>query len=139
MCDFVAIGAQTDLAQLRAVLCTADWDFDSDVPPRPWAREHFPSTDAVVCVTLDGCSCQLLRGLGSRGQPGNEAHLAGPGYLFRRALAATAMRFGSIRLLTYSSSGQSPADVQPHRRVTRLSQFLRCGLEPDEKFLCIIA
>jgi hypothetical protein len=136
MCDLALLGAQTDALVLRNLLALPDWEFDTDVIPDARGLARFPRSDTVVCLTMGGCSCVLLRGLGIDGGAGSDAHLAGPGYMFRRALAAATLRFGSVRLLRYNLS--KPGDATS-RRVTTLAQLLRTGLRLDDQLLHIIA
>jgi hypothetical protein len=136
MCEIALVGAQSDVSQLRSVLSARYQhdDLDLDAPPDPIALRAFPEGDGVVAVTLGGCSCSLLEGLGHADDTTHEAHLAGPGYAFRRALASAALRFGSIRLLIYRTGKPQPA---PQTRSTTLGQLLRAGLLPQDALLMI--
>lgn len=133
------VGAQTDTAQLRAVLSGPSCELDTEVSPQAWARACFAPADNVLCVTLEGCSCALLAGLGLAGSAKREAHFAGPGYLFRRAIAAATLRWGSITLLTYDTRRGPRLVENIKRRTTTLGQLLRCGLERDDEVICIVA
>jgi hypothetical protein len=136
MCHFALIGAQTDSSTLRSMMAGRDCELDTDVPPDPWAAGCFPSTDSVLCVTSEGCSCALLRGVGFSHDSRRTVHFAGTGYVFRRAVAAAALRFGGIRLLAHSRS-DSAAREPLRQRSTTLGQFLRSGLAPDDGLVCI--
>jgi len=138
MCKFALVGAQTGAAELRSILRANDCDLDTDVCPAPEAVAYFPATDTVICVTMRGCSCALLEGVGLTHDSNRSVHLAGPGYVFRRALAAAALRYGGIRLLAYNPSTAATARV-PRRRTTTLGQFLRSGLSPNDEVVCIVA
>lgn len=138
MCDIALVGARADPPQLCDVLGSAGAYFDTDLP-EPALLGRFPPRDAVLRVTLNGCSCALLEGLGRSGRRNAEAHVAGPGYAFRRALAAAALRFGEVLLLTYSTSSARVLNEDLPRRATTLSAFLRFGLQPDDALVCIRA
>lgn len=135
MCEIALIGARTEVSSLRSVLSSRYLDdLNTDLVPEPAALRAFPSGDGVVAVTLGRCSCELLRGLGVADVEGCEAHLDGPGYLFRRALASATVRFGSIRLLIYRPGNMTTALVP---RTTTLGQLLRTGLAHDDALLHI--
>ncbi len=136
MCRLAFIGAQTDLAGLRGVLSDPDVKLDVSATSDPVALRCFPDRDSVVRVTLGGCSCTLLRGLGASGTETRDAHFAGPGYFFRRALAAATLRFGSVRLLTCEVSATPSAET---RRVVPLVHFLRSGLAANDELVFIVA
>lgn len=138
MCNFALVGARTDAAALRRILSGKDWDLDTDVGPDPGALGCFPPADTVICVTTQGCSCALLQGLGLSHGARREMHVAGPGYVFRCALAAATLRFGGIRLLAHNPATAALDSRAPRRRTTTLGQFLRSGLEPDDGVLSII-
>ena len=139
MCHFALVGAQTGAAELRRILRANDCDLDADVCIAPEAVAYFPATDTVMCVTRQGCSCALLEGVGLTRDSKRSVHLAGPGYMFRRGLAAAALRYGSIRLLAYNAAMAATARVAPRRRTTTLGQFLRAGLLPNDEIVCIVA
>ncbi len=136
MCEIALIGAPGNVGELRRVLLARHEDDELEVheTPDPLAVRAFPEGDAVVALTLGGCSCPLLEGLGLAQGPGREAHLAGPGYAFRRALASAALRFGEIRLLIHRPRA---APLEPRVRTTTLNQLLRTGLLPDDAFVFI--
>jgi hypothetical protein len=136
MCRFALIGARSETRSLHELIGGLDAGLDTEVAPADWTWPCFPITDAVVCVTLQGCSCTLLEGVGSNGASKREAHFAGPGYSFRRMIAAAVGRFGSVRLLV----GRDEPEAEPlEMRTTTLASFLRFGLGPDDKLLCITA
>lgn len=139
MCNFALVGATAESAKLREILESADAALDTHVLPDAEMLRRFPVRDAVVCVTLNGCSCALLEGLGQAGRLNVDAHVAGPGYGFRRALAAAALRFGGVRLVTYSTSCTRVLADELPRRSTTLSAFLRFGLQSDDGLVCIRA
>jgi len=139
MCRFALVGAATNASELRGILGDGDGEWDTDVLPDPRAARWLPSTDSVLCVTSRGCSCPLLEGLGVGPLPPREVHLAGPSYLFRRALATATLRFGGIRVLAYDRATLVSADEPPRRRTTTLGQFLRSGLELGDSLLCVLA
>ncbi len=139
MCDIALVGVEGEPARLRAVLESAGAGLDTDVRPAPELLQTFSGSDAVVCVTLNGCSCALLQGLGRADRPKAEAHVAGPGYSFRRALAAATLRFGEVRLVIHKTgAARAQRDELPRRRTT-LSAFLRFGLQPDDGLVSIVA
>lgn len=139
MCNFAVVGAVAGRPELRQVLESASADFDTDVSPAAAVLGLFPAKDEVVCVTLDGCSCALLEGLGVSSRRGIDAHVAGPGYAFRRALAEAVLRFGEVHLLVYGKrpAPSSPAYAAP--RPTTLANLLRFGLRPSDSLVRIVA
>lgn len=139
MCKFALVGAATDASDLRRILSGRDWELDTDSVPTTLAVQCFPQTDAVLCVTTGGCSCSLLEGIGVAAGAKREMHFAGPGYVFRRALAAATLRFGGIRVLAYDRSTARPTAEAPSRRTTTLGQFLRSGLQVGDGVVCILA
>jgi hypothetical protein len=137
MCRFALVGAQTDATSLRSMMGGREGELDTHVRPDPSAAASFPGSDTVLCVTSQGCSCALLEGVGLSHGSKRSVHFAGTGYVFRRALAAAALRFGGIRLLAHERSSSSvPPRVRCHRSAT-LAQFLRSGLEPDDGIVFI--
>jgi hypothetical protein len=136
MCTFALVGAEVDAAELRRFLSGADGDLNTDLAPNATRVRSFPATDTVLCVTARGCSCALLEGV-SRAR-NREIHVAGPSYVFRRALAGATLRFGGIRLLAFDNSVVVPIEPLRRRTVT-LGQFLRSGLAANDELLCIIA
>jgi hypothetical protein len=135
MCRLVLIGTESEPRWLRQLVDDVDGELDTDVSPAAWTRACFPASDAVVCVTRRGCSCELLEGIGS-GRARREAHFAGPGYSLRRVIATAVAHRGSVRLLVH---GHEAAAQDASMRVTTLASFLRCGLEPDDRLLLITA
>lgn len=130
MCELALVGAETESFRLLAI-----WeDLDVEVEQRARLREAFSSADSVVRVTIGGCSCELLQGLGSSGARGYEPHVVGPAYAFRKGIAAASVAFGGVRLRI--AKGAAVADVVP--RVTSLGDFLRFGLNEDESFVAIV-
>jgi hypothetical protein len=136
MCTFALVGAQANAEEMRRLVTGPDGDFDTDVVPDLGRVGSFPATDTVLCVTTQGCSCALLKGVTRA--PNQDLHVAGPSYVFRRALAGAALRFGGIRLLVFDNSVLA-ASEPPKRRTITLGQFLRSGLAPDDGLVCIIA
>jgi hypothetical protein len=102
MCTFALVGAQADATEMRRLVTGPDGDFDTDVAPDPSRVRSFAAIDTVLCVTTQGCSCALLRGVTRA--PNQNLLVAGPSYVFRRALAGAALRFGGIRLLVFDNS-----------------------------------
>lgn len=113
-----------------------DGELDTDLAPDTGRVRSFPATDTVLCVTAKGCSCALLEGVTRA--PNREIHVAGPSYVFRRAVAGATLRFGGIRLLAFDNSAIALSQP-PKRRTITLSQFLRLGLAPDDELVCTIA
>lgn len=138
MCEIALVGARGDISLLRSVLLARrqDEELELSEPPDPRVLQSFPEGDGVVAITRGGCSCQLLEGLGVATAANREAHLAGPGYAFRRALASATLRFGSIRLLIHRPGSDRPL---PPVRTTTLSQLLRAGILPDDALLFVKA
>lgn len=139
MCLFALIGAACGRAELLQLLVRDAVDFDTDVAPAAGALDCFPPEDEVVCLTLGGCSCALLDGVGLTNRRLADAHAGGPGYAFRRALAEAVLRFGEVHLLAYSSAGASMIAADLGRRSTTLGNFLRFGLHPNDGLVCITA
>lgn len=133
-CEFAFLGARCDAPELESVVRGHHWGDDLDVAlvVDPAVLRAFEAGDRVIALTRGRCSCQLVRGLGDG--RGREAHVAGPGYTFRRAIASAALRFGSVRLLL-SGPERLPA-ARPYRETT-LSQLLRTGLLPDDALIVI--
>lgn len=134
MCIFALVGAQADPAELRRFLSGPDGELDTDVAPNTSRVRSFPATDTILCVTTQGCSCALLEGVTRT--PNREIHVAGPSYVFRRALAGATLRFGGIRLLALDNSAITASEPAKRRTLT-LGQFLRSGLAPDDELVCI--
>jgi|GEM_PF-3080347 len=138
MCNFILVGARADVTELQRLLRGPDGELDTHVAAPPQAAGGLPPSDTVVCVTTEGCSCVLFDGLGITRSTKREVHLAGPGYVFRRALAAATLRFGGIRLRAYNTSTTLPACAPARRRTTSLGLFLRHGLEADDGIVFIV-
>jgi hypothetical protein len=128
------VGANTDGYRLLRMLNGAHDELDVQLVADPRARSSFPETDSVARVTLNGCSCSLLKGLGSCERKASEAHVAGPGYAFRRGIAATVMAFGGARLLITRNSEQWSGPP----RAANLAQFLRFGVSPRDALIAIV-
>ncbi len=134
MCYYVLVGAETDPFQLRAAL-SADGLLDTDQPPDGVARRRFPETDAVVCVTLEGCSCALidspLAGKVSRQhKPERDAFFA--------ALTRATVRFGSIRLLILGGEGSAEL-ASGHREGTTTLRELLASRRPHAGLMRVVA
>ena len=127
------MGAEAHATRLLDFLNGPDNELDAKVVVDSELKAAFPISDTVVSVTVDGCSCSLLEGLGQGGRTPAEAHVAGPGYTFRRGLAAAAMAFGGVRLRVVG--GVACDEGAP--RVTKLGHFLRFGLMPTDRFVDI--
>jgi len=136
MCTFALVGAQADAGELRRFVSGPDEELNTDVAPDPGRACFFPATDTILCVTTQGCSCALLEGMTRA--PNREIHVAGPSYVFRRALAGATLRFGGIRLLAFDNSVIATREP-PKKRTITLGQFLRSGLAPDDGLVCITA
>lgn len=132
MCRLAFIGAEADPTSLLSILNGPGNEVEARVVSE--LNDSFPQTDTVVRVTIDGCSCALLKGLGLAGRAPREAHVAGPGYTFRRALAAATVAFGGVRLLVQANDPSSEGQV----RIARLGKFLRFGLMPDDRLIEIL-
>jgi hypothetical protein len=132
MCAVALVGAEAAAFPLLEMLTGRHNELDVAVVNETEQVPAGAPADTVVRVTLDGCSCSLLQGLGSL--PGNEAHVAGPGYVFRSVIAAAVLRFGGVRLRIVK--GGVPSEAAP--RVTRLQDFLRFGLLPTDTFIAIV-
>lgn len=120
MCYYLLVGAETDEFQLRDAL-SADGLLDTDLPPDGPAVRRFPEADAVVCVTLEGCSCALiespLAGKTSRQhKPERSAFFA--------ALTRATVRFGSLRLLVLGGEGSAELATSYREGTTTLSELL---------------
>jgi hypothetical protein len=137
MCQLVMLGAHTEPYRLRDVFSASTHDFDTDVAPDAWCLAHFSATDSVVCVTLNGCSCALLTEP-LDGNPGSSQQRTTPAYAFRRAPAEAALRFRSVRLLTWRDSRPAAQAAPITRRTTTLGQFLRSKQIETDVLLRII-
>jgi hypothetical protein len=120
MCYYVLVGAETDAFQLRDAL-SADGLLDTDVSAEAGAARRFPSRDAVVCVTLEGCSCALLETplvgkVGRQHKPERNA--------FFTALTRAMVRFGSIRLLVLGGEGGADVAVSHCESTTTMRELL---------------
>lgn len=120
MCYYVLVGAETNGFQLRAAL-SADGLLDTDQPPDGVGVRSFPETDAVVCVTLEGCSCALiespLAGKVSRQHKPERA-------AFFAALTRATVQFGSIRLLVLGGEGSAELLTSRREGTTTLRELL---------------
>jgi hypothetical protein len=134
MCELALIGAQAKGLRLLGMISGLHHELEVQLVEDAWARRYFPETDSVARVTWNGCSCSLLKGLGSSGQARSEAHVAGPGYAFRRGIAATVMAFGGARLLI--AKNQEVGVERPRR--ANLAQFLRFGVSAHDAFIAIV-
>jgi hypothetical protein len=134
MCYYVLVGAETDAFQLRDAL-SADGLLDTDLPPDAQAARRFPAGDAVVCVTLEGCSCALLETplvgkVGRQRKPERNA--------FFIALTRAMARFGSIRLQVLG--GESSAEpVASHCQSPTTLRALLAARRPQVGPLRIVA
>ena len=133
MCELALVGAEGDAVQLLGMLGGSHNELDASLASDA-ESSTFPSTDTVVRVTLGGCSCALLKGLGSAGRSSDDAHVAGPGYAFRRGIAAVALACGGARLRIVR--GGQACESPP--RVASLGDFLRFGLTPRDAFIAIV-
>lgn len=133
MCRLALIGAAADSARLLSLLNGPNNELDAKLVADGAITAAFPRADAVVSVTLGGCSCVLLEGLGHYGRMRSDAHVAGPGYAFRRGLAVAAMAFGGVRLLVMKPGVCHEGSL----RVASLGQFLRFGLMPDDWMIAV--
>lgn len=133
MCRMALIGAAADSTRLLSLLNGPNNELDALLVADGAITSAFPRADVVVSVTLGGCSCVLLEGLGHTGRKRSDAHVAGPGYAFRRGLAAAAMAFGGVRLLVASPGVCHEGSL----RVANLGHFLRFGLMPDDWLIAI--
>jgi hypothetical protein len=120
MCYYVLVGAKTEAFRLRDVL-SADGTLDTDLPADAAATGRFPEQDAVVCVTLEGCSCALLEtplvGKTARQhKPQRDA--------FHGALSRAIARFGSIRWLVLGGEGSAEVPASHIETSTSLRELL---------------
>jgi hypothetical protein len=134
MCELALVGAETESFRLLGIWVDSQQDLDVELVQQRELLDAFPATDSVVRVTVGGCSCALLRGLGSSGAPAREAHVVGPAYAFRKGIAAASAVFGGVRLRIVK--GAVVADVAP--RVMSLGDFLRFGLNDEDSFVAIM-
>jgi hypothetical protein len=134
MCRFALIGAEAEADRLLSLFNGPNNELDAVVEGETTLLEWFPAGHSVVRVTLDGCSCALLRGLGHHSvATSTEAHVAGPGYAFRRGIAAAAVAYGGIRLMIHQAGGRPVHGL----RVASLGQFLRFGLVANDGLIAI--
>jgi hypothetical protein len=120
MCYYVLVGAKTNAFQLRDAL-SADGLLDTDVSPDGGAAQRFPDGDAVICVTLEGCSCALLETplVGKVGRQHKPERAA-----FFTALTRATARFGSIRMLVLGGEGSAELATSQRDGTTSLSELL---------------
>lgn len=134
MCEVALIGARAEGFRLLGLLSGPHHELDVQLVEDQQLRRWFPENESVARVTWNGCSCSLLKGLGSASGTPSEAHVAGPGYLFRRGIAAAVMAFGGARLLITRDGGAD--GVAP--RVANLGQFLRFGVSAADAVIAIV-
>lgn len=134
MCYYVLVGAETDVFQLRDVL-SADGVLDTDRAPDGLAAQRFPKEDAVICVTLEGCSCALLETplVGKVGRQHKPERAA-----FFTALTRATARFGSIRLLVLGGEGSAELASSRHDGTTTLRELL-ASRRPQAGLLRVVA
>ncbi|HYQ17816.1 MAG TPA: hypothetical protein VEQ58_18715 [Polyangiaceae bacterium] len=134
MCYYVLVGAEADDFQLRDAI-SADGALDTDVPPQGVAARAFPAKDAVVCVTLEGCSCALvetpLAGKVSRQHKQQRD-------AFFAALTRATVRFGSIRLLVLGGEGSAELATS-HREGTTTLRELLASRRPQAGLMRVVA
>jgi hypothetical protein len=134
MCYYVLVGAETQGFQLREVL-SADGVLDTDLPPDSAGVGRFPANDAVVCVTLEGCSCALLEtpvvGKTSRQHKAQRD-------AFYAALTRATARFGSVRLLILGGDGSSELAFS-HREGTTTLRELLASRRPHAGLMRVVA
>ena len=135
MCYYVLVGAETEGFQLRDVL-SADGSLDTDMPPDGVAIQRFPQADAVVCVTLEGCSCALLETpvVGKVGRQHKQQRDA-----FYAALARATLRFGSIRLLVLGGEGSAQLATSHRDGTTTLRELLSLRRPHAQGLLRVVA
>ncbi|HVY25761.1 MAG TPA: hypothetical protein VHB79_04390 [Polyangiaceae bacterium] len=135
MCRFALIGAEVEAARLLSLFNGPNNELDAAIERDAGLLDWFPAGHAVVRVTLHGCSCALLKGLGHHcAARGSDAHVAGPGYLFRRSIAAAAVAYGAVRLMIHQAGGGPVRGL----RCATLGQFLRFGLATDDGLITIL-
>jgi len=135
MCYYVLVGAEAEGFQLRDVL-SADGTLDTDVPPDGVADQRFPADDAVVCVTLEGCSCSLLETpvVGKVSRQHKQQRDA-----FYAALTRATARFGSIRLLVLGGDGAAELATSHRDGTTSLRNLLATRRPHSQGLLRIVA
>lgn len=134
MCELAFIGARAEGFKLISMLGGPHQELDVEVVHDPRVRSAFPDSDTVVRVTTNGCSCSLLKGLGTRGQAREDAHVAGAGYAFRRGIAAAVVAFGGARLVIMRNG----EPVAEETRLASLRNFLRFGVTPADELVAIV-
>jgi hypothetical protein len=135
MCYYVLVGAEAEAFQLRDVL-SADGTLDTDVPPDGAAAQRFPVDDAVICVTLEGCSCALLETpvVGKVSRQHKQQRDA-----FYAALTRATARFGSIRLLVLGGDGAAELAANHRDGTTSLRDLLATRRPHSQGLLRIVA
>jgi hypothetical protein len=135
MCYYVLVGAETEGFQLRDAL-SADGVLDTDFTPDGVAAKRFPETDAVVCVTLEGCSCALLETpvVGKVSRQHKRQRDA-----FYAALARATLRFGSVRLLVLGGEGSSELATSHRDGTTTLRELLSSRRPHAQGLMRIVA
>lgn len=124
-CYMLMVGAETDVARLRVELVATGIDLDIRVQPD--YRTLFPATDAVLCVTLNGCSCACVAAFGLVSQ----RKVVEPAYAFRGAVAQAVLKFRKVRLLAMHSPRHGNGTPEIGQRTTSLLQLLGAvRLEP---------
>lgn len=133
MCFYVLVGAEAEEFQLRDVL-SADGTFDTDVTPDEVAARRFPTSDTVVCVTLQGCSCSLLESpiVGKVSRQHKRERDA-----FYAALTRATARFGGLRLLVLGGEGN--AELASSDGTTSLRELLSTRRPRAQRLLRIVA
>ena len=124
------LGAQTQALLLRRELEVGSTNLDTDIKPPAEYHGIFPATDAVVCVTQNGCSCSCVAAFSIDSGP--RVKLVDPAYGFRGALAQAALRFEGIRVFVTHSRQRQDVPLWIERRTTTLAELLDAGrLEPN--------
>jgi hypothetical protein len=135
MCYYVLVGAETEGFRLRDVL-SADGGLDTDMSPDGVAAQRFPKGDAVVCVTLEGCSCALLETpvVGKVSRQHKQQRDA-----FYAALTRATARFGSIRLLVLGGEGSAELATSRRDGTTSLRELLSSRRPDAQGLLRVVA
>src|SRR5258705_12650692 len=135
MCYYVLVGAETEGFQLRDVL-SADGSLDTDMTPDGVSARRFPQADAVVCVTLEGCSCALLETpvVGKVARQHKQQRDA-----FYAALARATLRFGCIRMLVLGGEGSAELATSHRDGTTTLRELLSLRRPHAQGLLRVVA